>query len=243
MNLQTCKNIVRMLRTHGLRRTLRSLVQRASERYHDWRLGIDTSHVIQPAEAGVGCADANEYVPTDYCSFRRVMSDLDIHDDDVFLDLGSGMGRALVMAAWYPFRRVLGVEYSPGLNRAAEANIRRALPAARRTAVSTAVADASRYDVPDDVTVVYFFNSFRGETFASALCKIRESLDRTPRRLRLICNVPFLSTNIEERVRACGWMKKVVEFPFPPTTRYFIYESRVPPSSASGDGQLVSGSS
>lgn len=42
---------------------------------------------------------------------------------EVFLDYGSGKGRALIMAAQYPFRRILGVEFSPQLSLIASQNI------------------------------------------------------------------------------------------------------------------------
>ena len=41
-----------------------------------------------------------------------------------FIDIGSGKGRALLLAADYPFRRILGLELLPGLYRVAQQNIR-----------------------------------------------------------------------------------------------------------------------
>jgi cyclopropane fatty-acyl-phospholipid synthase-like methyltransferase len=53
---------------------------------------------------------------TDYRSFRRVMRHIGVREQDVFLDYGSGLGRVLLMAAQYPFRRVLGVELSAAVS-------------------------------------------------------------------------------------------------------------------------------
>src|ERR1700754_2580229 len=42
-----------------------------------------------------------------------------------FVDLGSGKGRALLLASRFPFRRIVGVEIAPELSRVAAANIER----------------------------------------------------------------------------------------------------------------------
>jgi predicted RNA methylase len=37
------------------------------------------------------------------------------HGETTFVDIGSGKGRALIIAAEYAFKRIIGVEYSPSL--------------------------------------------------------------------------------------------------------------------------------
>jgi hypothetical protein len=45
--------------------------------------------------------------------------------DFTFIDLGSGKGRVLLMASDYPFKRIIGVEFMPELQRVAQENIRK----------------------------------------------------------------------------------------------------------------------
>jgi hypothetical protein len=52
----------------------------------------------------------------------RVPADLERF---VFVDFGSGLGKVLLLASVYPFRSVIGVEFSPELHRLACENIRR----------------------------------------------------------------------------------------------------------------------
>jgi hypothetical protein len=47
-------------------------------------------------------------------------------------------------------------------------------------------ADATTYRVPDDVTVVFLYNPFRGDVLQAALTRVLESFDRAPRRLRVV---------------------------------------------------------
>ena len=47
-------------------------------------------------------------------------------------------------------------------------------------------ADATEYEVPDDVTIIYFGNPFLGSIFEKVVGKIQESLDRNPRELVIL---------------------------------------------------------
>jgi hypothetical protein len=89
-------------------------------------------------------------------------------------------------AAKWPLRRVIGVEVLPVL-----AEFARTLVAAhnheyRCPSVEIMVCDATQFQVPDDLTIAYLFDPFRGETFDVVLRHIIESIDRQPRRVRLI---------------------------------------------------------
>jgi len=50
------------------------------------------------------------YVAANWLTLRRLLRRSKIRPDDVFIDLGSGMGRMVLEAARYPFKRVIGVE-------------------------------------------------------------------------------------------------------------------------------------
>ncbi len=52
-------------------------------------------------------------------------------------------------------------------------------------------ADVLDFDVPDDLTVAYVYNPFSGAIFEGLLQKLIESVDRAPRRLRLIYRTPL----------------------------------------------------
>ena len=52
--------------------------------------------------------------------------------------------------------------------------------------VEIVVADAKEFRVPDDLTIAYFWHPFTGETFEAVLRGIVDSIDRHPRRVRLI---------------------------------------------------------
>ncbi len=57
--------------------------------------------------------------------FRRMLRGLNIdHSEYVFVDMGCGKGKVVLLAAELPFKRVVGVELSPKLARIAKNNLR-----------------------------------------------------------------------------------------------------------------------
>jgi SAM-dependent methyltransferase len=76
---------------------------------------------------------------------------------DNFVDIGSGKGKACLYAAReFPFRRVIGVEFSPPLVAVAIRNARRL----GMTNVEFVTQDATCYDLPAGNTLVMIFNPF-----------------------------------------------------------------------------------
>jgi SAM-dependent methyltransferase len=117
---------------------------------------------------------------------RRAGGELNRH---VFFDYGSGKGRAVLAAARYPFKRVLGLEIVEALNEIARTNIALAKPRLKAP-VEVLTADATTFDIPDDVTIVYLYNPFLGEVLPAVQKKIETSLSRRPRSLRLYYACP-----------------------------------------------------
>jgi predicted RNA methylase len=108
-----------------------------------------------------------------------------------FVDLGSGKGKALLIASMLPYRRVVGIEIDEGLAVAARHNIKSARRRARAELVECEVASAADYEIPDDACVIFMFNPFFGQTFRDAMTRVFDSLDRNPRELHLVYDFPW----------------------------------------------------
>ena len=77
-----------------------------------------------------------------------------------FVDVGSGKGKVLFMAADYPFRRVVGIEYSPLLHEAAVKNIASYVSATQRCRdVVSELGDALAYVPPPGPLFFFMFNA------------------------------------------------------------------------------------
>ena len=113
------------------------------------------------------------------------------HEEFAFIDFGSGKGRALLMASEFPFRRIIGIEFSPELHAVAEKNIRQYQ---RRSngchAVESVCMDFIDFVLPPEPSVLYFYEPCDDVLFARVLEKIRDSLREHPRPLYLIYMAP-----------------------------------------------------
>jgi cyclopropane fatty-acyl-phospholipid synthase-like methyltransferase len=130
------------------------------------------------------------YTPTDYRSFHRVLRHIDVREQDVFLDYGSGLGRVLLMAAQYPFRRVLGVELSTQLNERARRNVACCRGKLCCRYIEVIQADATLFVPPSDVSVMYLYSPFGPTVLPKVLDNIHQSLEACPRELLVICKNP-----------------------------------------------------
>jgi SAM-dependent methyltransferase len=82
-------------------------------------------------------------------------------DEFTFVDLGAGMGRAVLLAAEYPFRKVVGVELNVTLARIARKNAALWRTAGRaRAPMRIVCADAVEFRLPAGPCVVFLFNPF-----------------------------------------------------------------------------------
>jgi SAM-dependent methyltransferase len=160
-----------------------------SRRFGDWRFGFPREAADKVALQTVGLDDTSRvgHEPSPWFILPRILRREEIGSEDVFLDMGAGMGRVLLEAArLYPFKRAVGVELSEDFARVAGEVIERNRHRLRCKQVECVCADARDYRLPDDVTVVYLYNPFLGDVFAAAVQSILASVERRPRRLRLI---------------------------------------------------------
>jgi SAM-dependent methyltransferase len=99
--------------------------------------------------------------------FRALMrrwkrSRLDWAIKDVsFIDIGAGMGRAVLLAAQMPFRQVVGVELNPTLARIAKKNLTAWRASGRALAPMKVICgDAVDYRLPTGPCLAFMFNPF-----------------------------------------------------------------------------------
>lgn len=133
------------------------LLHEASETLYDTAYNISTRGYLLKAETGVEQPGANEYAATPYGVIRRLFRHVPPSCfPGPFIDYGFGLGRVAIIAARFPFRKVIGVEMSSKLCRQAQDNLKTS-SVPRRADVQFVEADAAHFTVPDDTSVVYFY--------------------------------------------------------------------------------------
>lgn len=163
------------------------------DRWFDWRLGIDTRGVVPPAQLGDPHAAAHQHATSYQAVWTRNLRVL-LREAarrshvEVFIDVGSGKGKACFYAA-PRFRRVIGVEYAGELVAEARRNQQRAGYAN----VEFVHADAAHYDVPQEPALVFLFNPFDAVTLG-------HFLERNAARLRASGSLIAYANDLQRQV-------------------------------------------
>lgn len=202
---------------------------------YDWEHSVDTTR----SNVGFGTqfftgVTGRPYFATEPWLFQEIMQALAVRiqqsalshrtvaeaglQDFTFIDLGSGKGRVLLMAADYPLKRIIGVEFMPKLHRTAQKNISGFASGRQRCRqIETLCMDARDFQFPDGPLVVYLFNPFSEATFAQVLENLRRSVERSPRPVY----VAYRFTEFEQLLTQAEWLEKIAG-----TEQWAVYKNR-----------------
>jgi SAM-dependent methyltransferase len=165
---------------------IRMREKRAAE--FDQCYGVDTAGFIHPTELNINHPNqvhAVSYRGSDPNLFRKAIEALPIdHRRFIFIDFGSGKGRAVLLAKEFSFKKIVGVEFSKELHAIAQDNISRFhSEISKCDNVELICADALAYPLPGDCLVCYFCNPFDATLMAKMISNIHESFSRNPREI------------------------------------------------------------
>jgi predicted RNA methylase len=112
--------------------------------------------------------------------WQRTRPAADINET-TFVDVGAGMGRAVLLAAEMPFRRVIGVELHPALVRVARRNVTAWRKAGRvKAPVRVVQADAVEFAFPAGPMVLFLFNPFGAVVMRRLLKRLARAFANRP---------------------------------------------------------------
>jgi len=140
------------------------LPTRAKNAFWETALGISTRGVIDTDHA-----DSYHYATMAYATIGRVLDQLALKPDDVFVDIGCGKGRVVCAAGRRSIRRATGIERSEEL--ATQARRNAASVRGRRAPIEVHQADAVDFDYGDG-TVFFLYNPFGAATMETVLDRI-----------------------------------------------------------------------
>lgn len=108
-------------------------------------------------------------------------------EETTFIDVGAGMGRAMLLAAEMPFRAVVGVELNPTLARMARRNLTTWRKEGRAVAPMRLVCgDAAEFVFPKGACVAFLFNPFGAAVMRRLLTNISRRFERRPGELDIL---------------------------------------------------------
>ncbi len=164
--------------------------QRFGDIEFDLDHGVDTTSARLPVSTRLRGLIASPYQPTDPALFAEILQGLDLDwREFAFIDIGSGKGRTLLMAAEYPFRRIIGVELLPELHEIAVENVRKH-SRGRLCHIETVCGDAREFAFPHEPSVIYLFNPLPEPGLAMVIENLERSLQEAPRAVYVVYHNP-----------------------------------------------------
>lgn len=183
-----------------------SVVGECRCRLFDWRHRIETSETAELSQLTIQSENAQHgvwYHPSHPKLVFEILDRLDIdYGEYIFIDLGSGKGRTLVIASEYPFQRIVGVEFAEELHRVALRNVHDYRSRTQQCKnIECLLLDATDFIPPPVATVFWMYNPFRPPVLIPVLRKIEKSLSEVPRDLILVYVAPFHAQLVERETR------------------------------------------
>ncbi|MGN6196222.1 MAG: class I SAM-dependent methyltransferase [Ginsengibacter sp.] len=119
------------------------------------------------------------------------------------VDFGCGKGRVLIVAAFYGFKKITGIDFAESLCREAELNIEKIKRLFPKTDFEIVCDDAVNYSIENDSNVFFFFNPFDEIVMLQIVKNILSSFKKTARKIYIVYVNPlhkeiFLSAGFEE---------------------------------------------
>lgn len=219
----------RSLRTHGLGGTVtRTLRKRPPQRSKsqlsphpfDLQHGTETDGYVSGASlstvslSGIYSTAYHAIQPSPFRQALTLISDesdgFRYPEQFTFVDLGCGMGRALLIASRLPFQTLVGVELSPDLCRLAIRNAE-VFPDAKRR-ISIRNQDAITVDYPKGPLVIFMYHPFLLPVLRRVLSNLERQLAVRPRP----CLVLYACDPEENSVlRSSSLFNMVFDIPLP----------------------------
>lgn len=180
------------------------LRSRFGDAEYDWDHRVNTtSGAVAWRERLLGMFHS-PYMPTEPVVFREMLDAVAGQPgfefrDFTFIDLGSGKGRTLLMAAEYPFRRIVGVELLPALHEIAQENLRQYKSEAQQCSALEAICgDATQFALPQEPLLIYLFNPFPEAGLRQVIGNLAQSLREHPRRVFVLYHNALLEHVLAE---------------------------------------------
>jgi predicted RNA methylase len=192
-----------------------------SGRAFDVNHGVDTTGIIPLAALDVAEPSwvyGFDYQPVELVDFTALLAPFAIDTPaTVFIDLGAGKGRVMMLASALPFKRIIGVEIAAELARIAVTNVSRYTQAqGSPTPWEIVRADAGEYRFPDSPLVIFMYNPFTAPIMRRVIDHLLASRDTVARRVIVI----YVRPELDDMWAAAPGFREVAR-----SDRYRIYES------------------
>lgn len=145
----------------------------------DRRFGTDTGSQVGRTDiasevGGHAGPRGSGYVPMVASAFSVMLREFAPNPEGLFVDIGSGRGRCVILALEHGFQQALGIEYSGQLCKSAQDNLERSgLPGGE-----ICECNATMVELPPESSLVFMYNPFSADIWKRVLNGPIADLDR-----------------------------------------------------------------
>lgn len=199
--MNTIQRIQHKLKNDGIRTSFQDFISFAYDHYYDYKYNLDTYSWVSNDELtqeNETATHASAYQAVKVLSLRQLLKTLRLNKDVVFVDIGSGKGRILLIASEFGYMEARGIELSKKLCDVAEQNlINYQTKIKTSTQIKIINADASEYKISADENIFFLYNPFDEHIMRKVLDNISLSHQENDREILLIYAYPVKSDVVE----------------------------------------------
>jgi SAM-dependent methyltransferase len=175
---------------------------KGERKYNLNSIGLDKLHTL--SIKGDNLAHSSIYQACNYYILENGFNYLrSINENNNIVDFGCGKGRALVVAAWFEFKNITGIDFAKALCISAEQNIKKVKLLYPSATFNVVCDDVVNYKIKKEQNVFFFFNPFDEVIMLEVVKNILASLKEKSRKVYIMYVNPvhketFLSAGFVE---------------------------------------------
>lgn len=178
--------------SQGVKKTFQMFGEALVDEYYNHKCGLDVSGFYDPDSCKENLPNksfANYYQPVRYRPFFKLFKHYNILPKGRFVDIGSGKGKALVLAAQVGYRDLCGIELFEDLTKVAQKNLdkfKQSEPRFNDLNVELKTMDATDYSFDENDQFIFMNDPFSDKPMQRLIENITQSWENNPREMWVV---------------------------------------------------------
>lgn len=175
------KSVLLALRNRGLYKTLQLIVMAIIDERNDKKRGLLAHDFLDPKTEyphHPSSKHANYYQPIRTISFLKLLDHFNFDKNLKFIDIGSGTGKAMILAADYGFSHITGIEFVPELCKIAQLNLEKFSSEFPHSKLNLIDNDFRNVNLENSPTLILLNDPFDNEMMEVFADKITENISQ-----------------------------------------------------------------
>ena len=191
MKVDLLKTIMKDINRKGLIDAVKIYLLKIDTRIFDYKYNVKTHKDLNLNDLkfdSINKKEAGDYETLAIFSIKKILNNIEIDKKDIFVEVGCGKGRVLLIASQYKFNKIIGIEFSPELVDIARSNVSicKDYNSFNIDIIKIVEGDVLDYKYNNNETVFYLFNPFTNNILDKLCEDIVRSFNSNPRRILIL---------------------------------------------------------